>query len=91
VIVRILEEGQYEVAEADRGHLDELDAPLEHALEFDDPDAFTVALDIIGRWVRENGEPVGATTIVPSDLVLPAPGSHLSEVRALLNSEGEQH
>jgi hypothetical protein len=89
VIVRILEEGQYEFDASGVDALNVLDDPLEAALLADDASAFADALEKIEQWVRTNGTPVDPTTIVPSDLVLPAPGSALAEVRELLKSEGE--
>jgi hypothetical protein len=89
MIVRILGEGQFELDPAAREELDRLDGPLEAALQADDPEAFSRALTTVTSWVRARGSVVEPSTIVPSDLVLPAPGTDLSEVRALLESEGK--
>jgi hypothetical protein len=89
VIVRILGEGQFELDDNQRAELDRLDDPLEAALQANDPAAFTKALESVESWVRAHGALVGPETIVPSDLVLPTPGSDLSEVQALLESESE--
>ncbi|HWD24769.1 MAG TPA: hypothetical protein VG368_04845 [Acidimicrobiales bacterium] len=89
MIVRILEEGQFELDQAKAEELDRLDHPLEDALQAGDGEAFTLALERVESWVRTNGTPLDPATIVPSDVVLPAPGSELSEIQALLESEGK--
>jgi hypothetical protein len=89
VIVRILGEGQYELDESTRASLEALDEPLENALQSGDDAGFATALVAVEEWVRDHGTQLDPTTIVPSDLVLPAPGSELSEVRSLLESESE--
>jgi hypothetical protein len=89
VIVRILGAGQYELDSAQAAELDRLDDPLEKALLADDAEAFARALTIVEGWVRANGSPLDPATIVPSDRVLPAHDSDLSEVRSLLESEGQ--
>lgn len=88
MIVRILEEGQFELDEAKSKELERLDEPLEVALQAGDSIGFARALEAVESWLRTNGRPLDASTIVPSDLVLPAPGSELSEIQALLESEG---
>jgi hypothetical protein len=87
VIVRILSEGQYEVDEQYRAHLEELDSNLEAAFAADDGEEFDNALKTLHDEVRRVGTPVDVATITTSELALPAPGSHIDEVRELLNSE----
>jgi hypothetical protein len=89
VIVRILGERQFELDDTEAEKLDRLDEPLEAALQAGDAAAFAAALDQVESWVRTHGTPVDPTTIVPSDLVLPAPDAELAEVKALLESEGK--
>ncbi|HUZ20591.1 MAG TPA: hypothetical protein VMU75_08485 [Acidimicrobiales bacterium] len=94
MIVRILNEGQFEVDGATMDRLEALDAELAVALAGGDEEQFQRALAALQTKVRSIGRPVDATTIVPSDLTLPAPGSTLAEVQDLLASEevpeGEQ-
>jgi hypothetical protein len=87
VIVRILGEGQYEIADAVEAHLNGLDAALESAVEAKDEARFTEALSTLLEAVRRDGTLLDASRIVPSDLALPAPGSSLDEVIELLNND----
>jgi hypothetical protein len=88
VIVRILGEGQLEVADADMAALNTLDEELLHAVDGGDGDAFRAALSSLLGKVREVGTPLAAEEIVPSELILPSPDASLPEVRALLTDEG---
>lgn|GEM_PF-45204 len=90
MIVRILSEGQFEVDEASMGRLEALDAELAIALAGDNEEQFQQALSAMHSEVRSIGRPLDAATIVPSDLTLPASGSTLAEVQALLVSEDVQ-
>jgi hypothetical protein len=84
VIVRILGEGQYEVADADRPALDQLDAALVKAVDAGDEASFEVALQGLTAEVRTVGHPVASDTFVPSDLVIPFADATLAETEALL-------
>jgi hypothetical protein len=84
VIVRILGEAQYEVADEDRPTLDQLDAALVKAVDAGDEASFEVALQALTAEVRNVGHPVGADTFVPSDLVIPFADATLAETEALL-------
>jgi len=87
VIVRILGEGQFEVDEQLRSRLEALDTAVEEAFQSNDAAAFEKALEALEGEVRGAGRALDPTTITPSDLALPAPGSTLAEVRTLLESE----
>jgi hypothetical protein len=88
VIVRILGEGQLDVADADLDGLNELDDNLQRAVDSDDETAFAQALAALLARVREVGTPLPVEEIVPSDLVLPSADASLPEVRELLGDEG---
>ena len=88
MIVRILGEGQLDVADAELEGLNALDADLQSAVESDEEDRFLQALVALLAKVREVGKPLPADEIVPSDLVLPSADASLSEVRELLGDEG---
>jgi hypothetical protein len=88
MIIRILGEGQFDV---DDGHLDrlnELDTCLQVAADAGDADAFTPALRGLIDEVHRLGTPVPQEVLTTSDLVLPAAGAGLNQVRALLGDEG---
>lgn len=87
MIVRILDEGQFELDEGAATRLEQLDLDLSHALASHDQEWFEKALAAILAEVRESGRPLGSGSIRPSDLFLPAPGSSVDEVKELLESE----
>lgn len=88
MIVRILEEGQFEVPATALDALNALDDALISAVESDDPARFSEALEELHNGIRKNGEALPEDYLGPSELVLPAQGSTLAEVRALLGEEG---
>ena len=88
MIIRILGEGQFDVADADREALEKLDQAVDAALESGDETAFLSALSVLDTEVRRLGRPLHPATIVPSDLVLPHQGASLAEVTELFSSEG---
>jgi hypothetical protein len=88
VIVRILGEGQVEVAHADMDALNALDEDLLRAVDGGDQEAFRAALTALLAKVREVGKPLPDDTIVPSELILPSPDASLAEVTALLADDG---
>ncbi|EME61688.1 PspA-associated protein PspAA [Amycolatopsis decaplanina] len=88
MIIRILGEGQYDVADDRVDDLNALDTRLLAAVESDDDTAFAPTLrDLLGA-VRRLGTPVAEATLVTSGLVLPAADADLAEVRALLGDDG---
>jgi hypothetical protein len=88
MIVRILGEGQLELADDVLDHLNNLDAAVEAAVESGDEDAFRSALGTLLDGVREHGRPVPDDALLPSDAILPASDIPLAEVRQLLGDEG---
>ncbi len=88
MIVRILGEGQFDIAGEHLGELDLLDARLQSAAEAGDEAAFTAALQALRDAVHRHGAPVPLEKLVASELVLPAEDTSLDQVRALLASEG---
>ena len=87
MIVRILEDGQYEVDDAIEANLQHLDEELTSALSAKDEARFRTALDALVLEIHRSGRAVDSETMVPSDLVVPALDSSLDEVRAILDSE----
>jgi hypothetical protein len=88
VIVRILGEGQLELADSALPELNELDAKLEAAVERGDQDGFTAALAALLGRVRELGSPADPEALAPSSLILPQADATMDEVRELLSSDG---
>jgi hypothetical protein len=88
VIVRILGEGQLDVADSELDALNVLDGELQDAVESDDEEQFGAKLAALLDKVRQVGTPRPVDDVVPSDLVLPSADASLAEVRELLGDEG---
>ena len=88
MIVRILGEGQYDVADDAMDRLNEYDAAVESAVEADDREAFTSALTRLLDGVRAVGVPHEVDSLDESDLILPPADASIEEVRALLSDDG---
>ena len=88
MIIRILGEGQFTVAEHTVEALNGIDAQLLAAVDRSDEPEFRKALTSLLALVREVGERVPDDHLGPSELVLPPADSTLEEVRALLGDEG---
>jgi hypothetical protein len=88
VIIRILGEGQFDVADHALGRLNELDARLEAAVEAGDEAAFASALTGLLDGVRTAGVAHPADSLEESDLILPHPDATIDQVRQLLNDDG---
>ncbi len=88
MIIRIMGEGQFVVADAAVATLNEHDGKLEAALVTRDEAAFRAALDGLLAAVREHGTPLPDEELVGSEVILPAAEAGLDEVVALLASDG---
>lgn len=88
MIVRILNEGQFDVTEDQLVRLNELDSAVEAAVEAGDEDAFSQALSVLLEAVRTEATPHGVETLDESDLILPPADATLEEVREMLAGDG---
>jgi hypothetical protein len=88
MIVRIMGEGQLDVAGADLAALNALDGELEAAIESGDETKFRTALHALLDNVRQVGKPLPAESLEPSELILPPADSAMDEVRSMLGDEG---
>lgn len=89
MILRILEEGQFEVPDGALDELNERDDNLVVAVEKGDEDAFRSALgDLLAR-ARELGTRLPDDYLGPSDVFLPAAEATIEEVRRLLEEEDQ--
>ena len=88
MIVRILGEGQYDVADDALSRLNEYDSAVEAAVEANDTGAFTAALTKLLDGVRTVGVPHEVESLDESDLILPPADASIDEVRALLSDDG---
>jgi hypothetical protein len=88
MIVRILGEGQLRVDDSATSELNELDAKLEATVERNDEPGFKSALSELLARVRSIGSPVEPGGLEPSELILPAEGATMADVRKLLAGDG---
>jgi hypothetical protein len=88
MIVRILGEGQWEVADTHLGALNHLDDQLETAVESGDHEEFTSSLHELLVAIRTAGQRLPDDSLVDSDLILPPTDATLEEVRDLLGDDG---
>jgi hypothetical protein len=88
MIVRISNEGQYAIAEADLDRLNELDHAAVAACEATDEDRFHGVFTELLDYVRANGKAVGDDELVGSDLILPPPDVTLEEAKSEFQGEG---
>jgi hypothetical protein len=88
VIVRILGEGQFDVADDVVDRLNELDAAVESAVEAGDEAAFAPALTALLDGVRSVGTAHPADSLDESDLILPPADATIDQVREMLNDDG---
>jgi hypothetical protein len=91
MIVRILEDGQYDLPEAAAEELHRLDLELDRSIREGDEVGFTATLAAVVDEVHAAARKLGSEAIVPSDLTIPAAGSSLDEVRRLLADGNEEH
>lgn len=89
MIVRILNEGQWELADAEVRELNPLDDAVEQAVGADDQDQLAAALAGLLDRIRDAGTPVPDDDLRDSDLILPAADSTIADVRGLLSDSDE--
>ncbi|CUR53908.1 conserved hypothetical protein [metagenome] len=88
MIVRILGEGQYDVADDHLDTLNALDKDVEAAVEAGDEATFEAALAALLDGVRSAGSTLDDDALDPSDLILPPADASIDEVRELLSDDG---
>ena len=88
MIVRITNEGQYNLPGSFIDDLNQLDNDLVEAVEEEDDAKFQDLLSRMLDLVRENGSPVPMDELVESDLILPEPDLTLLEAEEMFVGEG---
>ncbi|MFI8260340.1 MULTISPECIES: PspA-associated protein PspAA [unclassified Streptomyces] len=88
MIVRIMGEGQVEVADGHFAELNKLDDELLAEMESGDEEGFRRTLGALLGAVRRLGAPLPDDALEPSELILPAPDASLDEVREMLSDDG---
>ncbi|MFF3664618.1 PspA-associated protein PspAA [Microtetraspora malaysiensis] len=88
MIVRIMGEGQIQIADADLDVLNALDDELEAAIEAEDEAVFRVKLHALLDKVRQVGKSLPDDSLEPSELILPPADASIEEVRDMLGDTG---
>jgi hypothetical protein len=88
MIVRLMGEGQFRVAEDLLPQLNELDDRAQASLEADDEPALDDVLNAMWQLVRDRGEPLPDEDLSASDLIIPPSDLTLEETRKLFSEEG---
>ena len=89
MIVRILNEGQWELSDEAVRDLNSLDDAVDKAVAAADQDQLAKALQALLDRVRTSGTPVPDDELRDSDLILPDSDSTIEDVRALLSDTDE--
>jgi hypothetical protein len=88
VIVRISNEGQYELDESHHHRLNELDDEVVRAVEADDEDGYHAAFEELLDTVRREGRRLSDEDLQPSDFILPPPDLSLAEAGEEFTGDG---
>ncbi|MFE7517426.1 PspA-associated protein PspAA [Streptomyces sp. NPDC057540] len=88
MIVRIMGEGQWKLADSHFVELNRLDDELLEEMESGDEEGFRRTLSAVLEAVRRLGSPLPDDALEPSELILPAEEASLDEVRAMLSDDG---
>ena len=89
MIVRILNEGQWELSDEAMRGLSSLDDAVEAAVSEGDQDKLAAVLHSLLDQVRSTGAPVPDNELLDSDLILPDADATLEEVEELLSGSDE--
>jgi hypothetical protein len=88
MIVRISEEGQYELADELHDQLNQLDDAAVAAVDRDDEAGWRAAFDELLAFVREHGTRTGEDDLRPSEIILPPADLSYTEAGADFTGEG---
>ncbi len=88
MIVRISNEGQYEISDEDRARLNELDNAAVGACQAGTEQGFRDVFAQLLDYVRTHGTPVSGDDLFGSDIILPPPDVSLEEARTEFQGEG---
>ncbi|GAA1364571.1 PspA-associated protein PspAA [Streptomyces beijiangensis] len=88
MIVRIMGEGQLNLADSHFVELNKLDDELLAEMESGDAEGFRRTLGALLDAVRRLGAPLPDDALEPSELILPSPDASLDEVKEMLSDDG---
>ncbi len=89
MIVRILNEGQWQLSDEATRSLNALDDAVEAAVSTGNQEELADALHSLLEQVRSSGTPVPDDELLDSDLILPAADATVEEVQSLLSGSDE--
>lgn len=87
MIVRIMEEDQYTIDDSHAKKFEQLDQALLSSVHGQGTVEFHKALTNLHHYIRQHGQKVPHTEIVPSDLVVPAVDMTLAEAKDLIDAQ----
>lgn len=88
MIIRIMGEGQFEVADVDQKLLQTYDNQVEDAVNAGNEEAARTALSALHDYVVSHGQAVADDYLGSSDVVIPFVDATLAEIAELLTGEG---
>lgn len=88
MIVRVMGEGQFNVADVDHDQLQKFDQEVEEAVAAGDLEHVQRALVELRAFVLDHAELVDDDYLGPSEVVIPFSDSKLDEIEDLLTGEG---
>jgi hypothetical protein len=88
VIVRISEEGQFELDDALHPRLDELDNAVVAAVDAGDEDGFHAAFEELLQFVRTEGTELADDDLRPSEIIVPPADLSFAEAGEDFTGEG---
>jgi chromosome condensin MukBEF complex kleisin-like MukF subunit len=88
MIVRVMGEGQWRVADDLQQRLNELDEEVARAVEAGDEETMRAKLRELADAVKSNGEKLPDEDLHPSDAIVPPDDLSLDEAKELLSDEG---
>ncbi len=88
MIVRLMNEGQFRVADELAQQLDQLDNKALAAMEANNEEELDARLDEMWQLVQREGERLPDEDLSTSDVIIPPSDLTLEETRALFSDEG---
>ncbi len=88
MIVRVMGEGQYRLADEALGRLNELDDRAQEALDRDDEHELDRYLDEMATLIRRDGERLPDDDLSASDAIVPPSDLSLAETKLFFSEEG---
>ena len=88
MIVRLMNDGQYEIDDALANELNELDTKAEAALGSGDEDAYRTLIEEIGAAIQARGRRLGDDELRPSDGFVPPSDLSLEEAKKFFADDG---